>query len=531
MFKKLSSDNPAFMKSSLGKKSDKRRSLSNTSFINNTNGRQIYDRGKTNERDATNFSKPLDNRKHTVFRITIVKHAGNHTIQRPKVLINGIYPSEDFNSMLPNSRKKAVHDILQDTKIPLTFHVNTVSGSVNEDKLPMNEVLSDKPFVNDKHLSNTTDAPAKLKMSDSASEKNPNGQEKFESNVILETKMNPVSIGINLDEDKTREPRPGSSTSQQISLQDVLEDIDYSSRKYNATKDVGNPQKDNSVLIDLNDNSDQSNKPTRQSSKESNDKSGKVQLEATSHKHKVNGTEVETAGVSITTESKGLPTGGLIKALLSKLLGSKINEELKGKVADEFRHASGSKIPGGSALMQITGSRPHSLDEASTSAGGTLVESAPGTVQGVDTAEPNNQGGEQPTEPPPTSLPISHPSPSPPLPPPPMPALIPPPPPPPMPPPIPPSIVPCIPSLLRPLLPFPLPAPCPAPLPAPPAPPPPPLISPPPVPSPQPNGVIYGSTKAAGQGVESPPGTIMAVGTSTAAKGNEMQQGDHGKLT
>lgn len=515
MFKKLSSDNPALMKSSLGKKSDKRRSLSNTSFINNTNGRQIYDRGKTNERDATNFSVPLDNRKHTVFRITIVKHAGNHTIQRPKVLINGTYPSEDFNSMLLNSREKAVHDILQDTKIPLTFHVNT--KPVNEDNLPMNEVLSDKPFANDKHQSNTTDAPSKLRMSDSASEKNPDGQEKLESNVILETKMNPVSIGINLDEDKTKEARPGSSASKQISLQDVLEDIDYSSRKYNATRDVGNPQKDNSVLINLNDIITQGNEPTSQSSKESNDKSGKVQLEATSHKDKVNGTEVETAGVSITTESKGLPTGGLIKTLLSKLLGTKISEELKGKVADEFQHVSGSKITGDSALVKITGSRPHSLDEASTSAGGTLVESSPGTVQGVDTAEPNNQGGEQPIKLPLTSHPISHPSPSPPLSPPPMPAPIPPSPPPLMPAPILPSNVPCIPSVLRPLLPSVPPVPCPVP------PPPPPVISP------LPNGVIYGSTKAAGQGVESPPGTIMAVGTSTA--GNEMQRGDNGKLT
>ena len=455
-------------------------------------------------------------------------------MEQPKVLINDIYPNGDSMALLPYIQRKVAHDLWQGTKIPLTFHINT--KPVNEDKLPMNEVLSDKPFPNDKLNTNKNNE----KLSDSPDEKTRQG--KLESNVILsEGKLNPLSIGIRLDEDKNKESAPGAE-SNQISLQDVLKDIDDTSRKYNSSGKDGNPQKDNSVFIDLNDLIE-SDKPRIQPSNGKDDKSGKVQLEATSHKDNVNGTEVETAGVSITTESKGFQTGGLIKVLLSKLLGSKLSEELKGKVEEELTQASGRKNPDDLDKIQKIGSRPHSLDEASTAATGTLVESSPGTVQGVDVAEPNKLGGEQPSAPYPIPLAVEAstaaagtlvesspgtvqgvdvvepnnqgggeqpPAPSPvPLPVPcPNPSQIPAPAPPPISPPLHPPLPVCIPVSVPPG-------------------PPRPVMTPQPVPGQPPYQVIYGSTKAAGQGVESPPGTIMAVGTNT----NEMQQGDrHGKL-
>ena len=542
------------IKSSIGKKAHQRRSL--IGFAD-SKGRQIYDRVKTIETDRANTSELADKRKHTVLRITVTKQYRNQNNGQAKVLLLGNSLKDNSTALLRATAQKAVGEMLQGVKIPLTFHVNTKPS--NED-LPMGKLLSDKPLSNDKEDFNTSSAIHYPKISESTTGKSPGAQDKLEPKVVLEAKLSPLRIGIHLDEDKKNDTENDSTEVNHVSLQDVLKDIDESSKTTNATEVESNPAKENSVVIDLNDDTTKGNKPTiKQENFDKNDgKLGKVHLEAISHKDNKNGTEVETAGVSITTESKGLQTNGLIKILLSKLLGSDISEALKGKVAKEIKYVSGATVPNNDTPKQ---SSP-SLDMASTTAVGTLVESPPGTVQGVDTAEMNN-GGEQPLKSPAVSAAMPAPFPPPPLPPP---------PPPPIPSPSVPTIVPShpgcaggspqlhlsnptgdrVPGNLHPpegrdcsyeiqRLPnihvtssypngmllesslgplhglgtgFSSPAAAP--------------------PSPfarlSSNGVSYASTNAAGQGVESPPGTTMAVGSSSSTTNNEMQRGDYGKI-
>ena len=71
---------------------------------------------------------------------------------------------------------------------------------------------------------------------------------------------------------------------------------------------------------------------------------GKLHIQATSNKENKNGTEVNTAGVSITTESKGLQTNGLMKVLLTKLLGSDIKDALKEKESEALKPTGGRRI-------------------------------------------------------------------------------------------------------------------------------------------------------------------------------------------
>ena len=531
----------------------------NNSFIADSKGRQIYDRGKTNETDRANTSEPADNRKHTVLRITVSKQSQNQNQNtgQPKVLLLGNSRKDKSTAMLQATAQKTVQDMLQGVRIPLTFHVNTKPP--NED-VPINKLLSDKPLPNDKEDFNTSSALQNPKLSESPTGKSPDVQDNLEPKVVLEAKLAPLRIGIHLDEDKKNDAENDSTNVDHISLQDVLKDIDDSSKTTNATEVESNPEKENSVVIDLNDDTTKGSKPTsKQTNFHKNErKLGKVHLEAISHEDNKNGTDVETAGVSITTESKGLQTNGLIKILLSKLLGSDISDALKGKVAKEIKYAGGLKIPSDDDQKQRPVSSSPSLDEASTAAVGTLVESPPGTVQGVDTAEMNN-GGVQPLASPPVSAA--------------MPAPFRPPPPPAIPSPSVPNTVPSHPEcaggspellLLNPAgnrvpgnlhppggrdcyyemqrLPN--------------------LHVAPSSPSgmllestfgpphglgtgilssaaapPSPfsrlssNGGSYASKNAAGQGVESPPGTIMAVGTSSSPSINEIQRGDYGKIT
>ena len=296
--------------------------------------------------------------------------------------------------------------MLQDTKVPLTFHVNTVTA--NEEHIPINKVLSDKPIPNDEHDFNTSSAleypttfPHKETVN-SAAGKPLNTEDKSKPDVVLGIGY-PIRIGIKMDNDKTIEQQNNSNGAHHIWLQDVLKDIGDSSETTNASQNESNPEKENSVIIDVNNDSSKTNElATKQNNAHINDvKLGKVYLQATSHKEDKNGTDVETAGVSLTTESKGLQSGGLMKVLLSKLLGSDISEALKGKVKEELKSVSGLTKPNDKAQKQ----RP-SLDEASTMAAGTLVESPPGTVKGVDTAQMNNQGSEPTSAPPPAPAPV-----------------------------------------------------------------------------------------------------------------------------
>lgn len=386
------------IKSSIGKKSNQRRTVigfpNNNSSTSESKGRQIYDHENTSDLDTvgTNSSSTSDKRKHTVLRITFIKRARNQTAEPQRVLLVGNNPKDDSSALLRTSPQKVVQDTLQDTTIPITFHVNR--KPVNLENLPINKLLSDKPFPNNQHDFNTSSAlqhPQILKP--------PEREDKPESNVVLEAKLNPIRIGIRLDGNKKNEAKENSKEVSHVSLQDVLNDIGDSSKTIKTT-DKSRPENEESVVIDLNDNLNKGNKPTMKQtdSKESDGKLGRVHLKATSHKDSENGTEVETAGVSITTESKGLQTNGLMKILLSKLLGSDISQELKGKVADELKSIGRLKKPN---------------DEASTAAQGSLVESPPGTIQGVDTAEMNNAAGEQPpnpaTVPPPSPPPTAPP--------------------------------------------------------------------------------------------------------------------------
>ena len=543
------------LKSSIGKRANKRRSAigfpNTNSSLTDSKGSQIFDRGKANETNGKNTSKLEDKRKHTVLRITLIKHAGNRATEQQKVLPFGNDPKTESNALSRASPQKATQDMLQDTRIPLTFQVNTKPS--NGEDVPINKLLSDKPLPNDNH-DLSANSPLEYpktspdKGENGSGEKSPKLQDKLEPNMVLEAKLNPLRIGIRLDDDKKKDAQNTSVGVNHVSLQDVLKDIDDSSQASNATGDENTLEKENSVIIDLNDDATKGSKPTIP---RDDGKSGKVRLEATSHRDNKNGSEIETAGVSITTESKGLQSDGLMKVLLSKLLGSDISEALKGKVAKELKSVSVLAKPNDNAQKQRPISRPTSLDEASTTAEGTLVESPPGTLQGVDMAEMNNQAGGPTLAPPPLPSPMPAPA---------NPAPLPPPPPP----------KPTVPQshpgcagwfphlqLLNPAgdsvsgnvrppgcsyefqrqpinqiasttptgmsiesapgtlqgvgTGIPSPAP----------------IQPRPLPKLPSNEGMFSSTKTAAQGVESPPGTFMAVGTSTRING--MQRGDHGK--
>lgn len=268
---------------------------------------------------------------------------------------------------------------MKGTNVPLTFQVNH-KGSSEED-IPLNDLYSDKPLPDDKQPSSASieHVPPQKEAIQSLTEK-PQGQS--DSNVLLEARLNPLRIGIQLDDNKKNEAESTTQQTGKISLQDVLKDIDDTSRKANPSLDESDADKENSVLISLNDGNVKDNHSTSKQQHLIKDDGnlGKLHIQATRNKENRNGTEVNTAGVSITTESKGLQTDGLMKVLLTKLLGNDIKDALKEKVAEELKSTSNLKTPS-------------SLDMASTTAAGTTVESPPGTIKGVDTAEMNNNGG------------------------------------------------------------------------------------------------------------------------------------------
>lgn len=358
-------------------------SVKNNGSISDGTEKQIFDRGKANETNVNNSTKRPDTRKYTVLRIAVIKHGRNQSSETPKVLsVLDDLKGGNLQQIVTTPRNKSLN-IMKGTNVPLTFQVNSKESS--EEDIPLNDLYSDKPLPHDKHHSSENKErllPPQKETSQPLTEKPEKPQGQSDSNVLLEAKLNPLRIGIQLDDDKKNEAESTTQQTEKISLQDVLKDIDDTSRKANPSLDESDADKVNSVLISLNDGNVKDNHSTskQQHLIKGDGNLGKLHIQATSNKENRNGTEVNTAGVSITTESKGLQTDGLMKVLLTKLLGSDIKDALKEKVAEELKSTSNQKTPS-------------SLDMASTTAAGTTVESPPGTIKGVDTAEMNNNGG------------------------------------------------------------------------------------------------------------------------------------------
>lgn len=333
---------------------------------------------------------PPDRRKYTVLRITVVKHGQNQSAKEPKMLYAVDDVKEENAELSRTTSQNISQDILRGTKVPLTFQINT-QGS-NEEGISPNDLYSDKPLSDDKQPlsgSNAHGLPQVKENKPEFSEKPGTLQDQSDSNVLLKTKLNPLRIGIRLDDDEKKEPETGSKEVDNVSLQEVLKDIDYTTKVANATPEETGSEKEDTVLLSLNDSAkNTSHSNMKEPHFDLNEENrGKLHIQASSEKQNKNGTEVNTAGVSITTESRGLQTDGLMKVLLSKLLGSDVTEALKDKGVQKFKPVSKPIAP--------SGKKPStSLDMASTTATGTVVESPPGTIQGVDTAEMNNKGSD-----------------------------------------------------------------------------------------------------------------------------------------
>ena len=356
-----------------GRKDKQRRSTNQFSKNNSSSpdgkGRQIFDRGKTNETSGNDSMVPSARRKYTVLRITVVNHSRNQSSGEPKMLsaVDGV---KDENAELSRASSKTNSQDI------------TIGTSLND-------LYSDKPGAPAQGLS------LNKEVTESSSEKPGKLQDQSDSNVLLEAKLNPLKIGIRLDDNAKKASETSSKEADNVSLQEVLNDIDYTTKAANVTPEETGSEKEDTVFVGLNDSGKNvSDSNIKQPQVDHNEENlDKLHIKASSEKKNQNGTEVNTAGVSITTESRGLQTDGLMKVLLSKLLGSDVTEALKDKSIQ--KPASKPKAP--------NGSQPSiSLDMASTTPTGTAVESPPGTIQGVDTAEMNNKEGDTTAiEPPP----------------------------------------------------------------------------------------------------------------------------------
>ena len=377
------------------KKDKQRRSVANQFSKTNSSsfegkGRQIFDRGKINETNGNSSMVPSDRRKYTVLKITVVKHGRNQSAGEPKMFYE-VHDVKEENAELSRITSQNIsQDIIHGTKVPLTFQIDT-KGS-NKKGISPNDLYKDKPLSDDKQLlseGNAHGLPQSKENAESSSEKTGTVQDQSDSNVLLETKLNPLKIGIRLDDDEKKESETSSKEIDNVTLQEVLKDIDYTTKAANVKTDEIGSEKEDTVVVSSNDsgknNSHSSIKEPHVDLNEEN--GGKLHIQASSEKQNKNGTEVNTAGVSITTESRGLQTDGLMKVLLSKLLGSDVTEAFKDKGVQKFKPASKPIAPNGKQPSP-------SLDMASTTPTGTVVESPPGTVQGVDTAEMNNKEGD-----------------------------------------------------------------------------------------------------------------------------------------
>lgn len=365
---------------SIGGKKDKQRRSANQFSKNNSSsfdvkGRQIFDRGKTNETNGNGSMVPSDRRKYTVLRITVVNHGRNQSSGEPKML-SAVHGVKDENAELFRATSQNnSQDIMTETSL--------------------NDLYSDKALSDGRQplsAGDTHGLPLSKEVTESSSEKPGKFQDQSDSNVLLEAKLNPLRIGIRLDDDAKKESETSSKEVDNVSLQEVLNDIDYTTKAANVTPEETGSEKEDTVIVGLNNsgkNASHSNmeQPHVDQNEQNEGNLDKLHIKASSEKQNKNGTEVNTAGVSITTESRGLQTDGLMKVLLSKLLGSDVTEALKDKSVQKFKPASKPKSP--------NESQPSiSLDMASTTPTGTAVESPPGTVQGVDAAEMNNKGGD-----------------------------------------------------------------------------------------------------------------------------------------
>lgn len=357
-------------------------SVENNISISNGTERLIFDRGKVNATNANNSFKHPDTRKHTVLRITVVKHGRNQSGETPQVLsVTNDFKQGNIRETGANARSKSL-DIMKGANVPISFQVSG-RGSGEKDVL-LNDLYGGKQISFDGRSSNESSehVPQQKEDSDLSAQDPDKQQGKTDSKVLLEAKLNPLRIGIQLDGDKTSKEESTNQPTESISLQEVLKDIDDTSQKADPSLDENKGKKENAVLISLNNENvkDDDSHGTQQHVVKEDENLGKLHIQATSNKENKNGTEVNTAGVSITTESKGLQTNGLMKVLLTKLLGSDIKDALKEKESEALKPTGGRRISS-------------SLDMASTTAAGTSVESPPGTMKGVDTAEMNNNAG------------------------------------------------------------------------------------------------------------------------------------------
>ena len=241
-----------------GKKDKQRRSAIQVSKNNSSSfdgkERQIFDRGKTNGTNGNGSSVPSDRRKYTVLRITVVNHGQNQSVEEPKMLSAVGGTKDETTGLYRSTSQNSSKDLLRGTKVPLTFEMNT-KGS-NEGSISLNDLNSDKPIQDEKQslsVDNANGLPLNKENTESSSDKPGKLQDQSDSKVLLEAKLNPLRIGIRLDDSQKKESETGSKEVDHVSLQDVLNDIDYTTKAANVTPEETGTEKEDTVVISLND--------------------------------------------------------------------------------------------------------------------------------------------------------------------------------------------------------------------------------------------------------------------------------------
>ena len=303
------------------------------------NGKQIFKLNISEEFRSKNRTE----QNFKVFRITFLKRNRNQSSGQPNV-ISLLGNLNDGNGKLSNLLQNISRDILRTAKQPLSHHSRTARKNIKG--ILLSDILSEQPkdkggevnilepFPNEKQDASRTNADTENSMTRLL-------QHRSESNVIVEAKLDPLRIGIRLQDDKQRNPDMKPTPNKHASLQEALEDVDSSSIPSSKEKSSSeDAEEDNRVLTklskELKEKSD--GLPLKANTVEKEEgRVGKVHIQATSKEDNSNGTEVKSAGVSITTESKGLESGNLLKVLLTKLLGNDIAEALKEKVAEDLK--------------------------------------------------------------------------------------------------------------------------------------------------------------------------------------------------
>ena len=95
-------------------------SVENNISISNGTERLIFDRGKVNATNANNSLKHPDTRKHTVLRITVVKHGRNQSGETPQVLsVTNDFKQGNMRETGANARSKSL-DIMKGANVPIS---------------------------------------------------------------------------------------------------------------------------------------------------------------------------------------------------------------------------------------------------------------------------------------------------------------------------------------------------------------------------------------------------------------------------